>query len=158
MASIRYLRPFVLFRPRHDTETAEEKILVTDARRLAESGEQVFSLETNGFILTHLETQCPRFEEKDLVRKVYYPEILDLVKRSTGCEHAAVISHLVVSVAQALCRHNLQVAWGLPPSDSCSGHDTIGRNPLDLCAMLCMIFSYRGPRDSSGALESPIRR
>src|SRR5215510_15046709 len=43
-----------------------------------------FSLDQNGFLLTHHETKVTNFYDEQEVKAVYYPELEQLVKQVTG--------------------------------------------------------------------------
>lgn len=100
MARIRYLRPELKNTlPRIGTKetnhfaTVEETLEVSDARPAMAAGE--LSLDTNGFILTPHQTQCVDFRDEAMIRRVYYPEMVELVKRLTGAFEVVVQEHLV---------------------------------------------------------------
>merc|ERR1719428_491444 len=105
---IRYLRPEGRTLP--DTEgkaTAEagdfgkradlvnlsvvEEKEIFDARPAMESGD--LSLDTSGFILLQHQTKRPHFGDTKTIEELYYPEVIDLVKRVTGAQHALVSAH-----------------------------------------------------------------
>jgi len=54
------------------------------------------SLDTTGFVLLRHETKCQDFRNKDLIQEVYYPEMIDLVKRHTGAEQVVVTVDSIV--------------------------------------------------------------
>merc|ERR1719161_684289 len=99
-AKIRYMRPELKgTTPRINSKetrmaaTVEYTLPVTDARPLMAAGE--FSLDTNGFVLARHESKCPTFREKESIKKIYYPEVCELVTRLSGAKQAVVQSHLV---------------------------------------------------------------
>lgn len=53
----------------------------------------VFSLEREGFLLVKHETKVADFYNDEEVRRVYYPEIEQLVKRCTGAARVLVFDH-----------------------------------------------------------------
>lgn len=75
--------------------TAKETMQVHDAREAVAKGELELSLDTCGFVLLQNETKCANFRNKDTIRKLYYPEVVDLVRRHTGAEKALVTGHIV---------------------------------------------------------------
>lgn len=52
-----------------------------------------YSLDREGFRLVDHPTQVKDFFDDEEVRTVYYPELVDLVKRETGCTRAHVFDH-----------------------------------------------------------------
>lgn len=98
-ATVRYLRPHLrgtapeIGRRKAFQEATEElPIEFWDARPLHENNQ--LSLETNGFVLAHHETKCPNLQDLKSVRQVYYPELIELVKRLTGAEECVVVNSL----------------------------------------------------------------
>jgi len=69
--------------------TREEMMPIRDARAAKNAGE-VFSLDTSGFVLLNHESQCTDFRDTNQVRRVFFPEMIGLVKQLTGAEHAVV--------------------------------------------------------------------
>lgn len=53
------------------------------------------SLEKNGFVLVRQPTQVRNFRDPEEVRRVYYPEAVDLVKRLTGAENVIAFGDVV---------------------------------------------------------------
>src|SRR5262245_50374819 len=54
-----------------------------------------FSLDQNGFLLTHHETKVTNFYDEQEVKTVYYPELERLVKEVTGTVKVVVFDHNV---------------------------------------------------------------
>lgn len=59
------------------------------------------SLEREGFILCRHETKVTNFYDEDDVRRIYYPEIEELVKRTAGAKRVLVFDHTLRSADQA---------------------------------------------------------
>lgn len=64
-----------------------------DARPLLERGE--LSLDTTGFVLVRHVTQCKDFHDGNEMKRVLYPEWIDMIKRLTGAAHAVVVVSIV---------------------------------------------------------------
>ena len=73
----------------------DHRVHIRDARAVRDQ----LSLETNGFVLLERETAVADFFDPDEVRRVYYPEIVALVKALTGAEHVLVFGDMVRSDA-----------------------------------------------------------
>ena len=58
------------------------KVRISSMRPVSES----LDLETNGFVLLHEPTGVKNFYDSQEVKQVYYPEIINLVKRLNGAE------------------------------------------------------------------------
>lgn len=70
-------------------------IPVYDARQIANS----LSVDVQGFQLERWPTQVRDFYDGDEVRRVYYPETVEYLKRLTGAEKVVVFDHAVRSKA-----------------------------------------------------------
>jgi hypothetical protein len=77
--------------PQHSGEFAGHTVPITDARSFI--GE--ISLDKQGFQLEHHETKVVDFYDRDEVARVYYPEVIELLKRATGAEHVVIFDHQV---------------------------------------------------------------
>lgn len=64
-------------------------VQVHDARPLLERNE--LSLDTTGFILIRHSTQVANFADDEEIKRVYFPEVIDVIKQLTGAEHAVVV-------------------------------------------------------------------
>src|ERR1700751_270927 len=53
------------------------------------------SLDTNGFVLTRLETAVRDFYDSEEVKSVYYSEVERLLKRVRGAERVLIFDHVV---------------------------------------------------------------
>lgn len=73
--------------------TALVDVAVEDARPAMRAGE--LSLDTNGFVLVDHPTQCSDFHDNKVIKREYYGECVELVKRATGAAAAFVTEHLV---------------------------------------------------------------
>ena len=60
-----------------------------------------FSLDTQGFVLTHHESKVVNFYDETEVREVYYPEVERLLKEVTGAVKVVIFDHVVRNAAQA---------------------------------------------------------
>jgi len=65
------------------------RVRVHDMRPLAGG----LSLDRQGFALRHHATAVEDFYDEDEVRRVYYPEMVELVKQATGAEEVLVFDH-----------------------------------------------------------------
>lgn len=54
-----------------------------------------FSLDAEGFAFTNHETALARFNNDEIIRRIYYPEMERLLKRETGAAHVLVFDHNV---------------------------------------------------------------
>jgi hypothetical protein len=75
----------------HTYHGAYEDRMVTIRNLRAEAAG--FSLDREGFRLAQHKTKVRDFFDEDEVRTVYYPEMVELVKRETGCTRALVFDH-----------------------------------------------------------------
>mmetsp|Transcript_128734 Transcript_128734/g.286837 ORF Transcript_128734/g.286837 Transcript_128734/m.286837 type:complete len:295 (+) Transcript_128734:3-887(+) len=99
-AKIRYLRPelkgtipVIGSAETRRAATVVMDVTIADARPPMEAGE--LSLDTNGFLLVEHASRCPDFRDDAVVRRIYYEECIDLIRRATGAEAAFVTEHLV---------------------------------------------------------------
>lgn len=70
---------------------APHKVSITNGRPLAARGE--LSLDRSGFELIRHRSALSDFSDDDEIRRVYYPEAIELLKASTGAEHVVVFDH-----------------------------------------------------------------
>lgn len=56
---------------------------------------ETLSLETNGFVLVRQPTAVRNFSDPDEIHHVYYPEVIDLVKRLNGAEKVIVFGEVL---------------------------------------------------------------
>jgi hypothetical protein len=52
-----------------------------------------FTLENNGFRFVRHDTQMKDFYDSDEIKRVYYPEMVELVKRESGAKRVVVFDH-----------------------------------------------------------------
>ncbi len=64
---------------------------ITDIRGSSET----FSVDKQGFDLTKIDTQHQNFDDPEATSAVYYPEVEQLIKETTGAQHAFVFDHTV---------------------------------------------------------------
>jgi hypothetical protein len=76
----------------------EQKVPIYDGRAIADQ----LSLERQGFIFVHHETQVKDFYDETEVRAVYYPEIEQLVKQTSGAKRVVVFDHTLRSADTAI--------------------------------------------------------
>lgn len=76
---------------------ALHEMRIYDGRAIADE----LSLEREGFILCRHETKVENFYDEDEVRRVYYPEIEELVKRTSGAKRVLVFDHTLRAADQA---------------------------------------------------------
>ncbi|MGE0820615.1 MAG: CmcJ/NvfI family oxidoreductase [Candidatus Binatia bacterium] len=77
--------------PRRSGHYDQFPMVIYDGRTIREH----LSLDTNGFMLGQHETKVVNFYDVDEVRSVYYPEVEQLVKETTGATRAIVFDHNV---------------------------------------------------------------
>jgi len=71
---------------------ADEHIMPVENMRLHAD---TLSLEKNGFVLVRQPTAVRNFNDADEIHRVYYPEIIDLVKRLNGAEKIIVFGEVL---------------------------------------------------------------
>jgi hypothetical protein len=76
----------------------EHKMAIHDGRAVADK----LSLEREGFILVRHETKVKDFYDETEVRSVYYPEIEQLVKETSGAKRVLVFDHTLRSADSAM--------------------------------------------------------
>ena len=64
---------------------------ITDMRDSSEE----FSVDKQGFEVTHLDSKHTDFDDIDATSEVYYKEVEQLIKETTGAQHAFVFDHTV---------------------------------------------------------------
>ena len=87
---------YLVDRPRSalDDETkwpgrsAPRKVTIADARALENP-----SLDREGFMIVRHESAVANFYDTDEVRRTYYPELIDLLRRVTGASKAVIFAH-----------------------------------------------------------------
>jgi hypothetical protein len=77
--------------PQHTGEFIGRSVPITDARSFI--GE--ISLDKQGFQLEPHHTNVVDFYDRDEVERVYYPEVTELLKRTTGAEKVVIFDHQV---------------------------------------------------------------
>jgi hypothetical protein len=77
--------------PQHTGEFVGQTVPITDARSFI--GE--ISLDKQGFQLEPHHTRVIDFYDRDEVERVYYPEVVELLKRATGAEKVVIFDHQV---------------------------------------------------------------
>jgi hypothetical protein len=73
---------------------------VVPIRNARESGEDL-SLDRQGFQLVRQQTSVVDFYDQDEVRRVYYPEVENLLKAATGAEKVVIFDHQVRNIELA---------------------------------------------------------
>jgi len=86
-------RPKVGSRERRRENTDFYEVEITDARPANAAGE--LHLDTNGFILLKHRSAVTDFHDSDEVKRVYYPEMCELVRRETGADLVLTLNHLL---------------------------------------------------------------
>ena len=76
----------------------EHKMGILDGRAVADK----LSLERQGFIFVHHDTKVKDFYDEVEVRSVYYPEIEQLVKETSGAKRVLVFDHTLRSADSAM--------------------------------------------------------
>jgi hypothetical protein len=76
----------------------EHKMAIHDGRAVADK----LSLEREGFILVRHETKVKDFYDEIEVRSVYYPEIEQLVRETSGAKRVLVFDHTLRSADSAM--------------------------------------------------------
>lgn len=101
-AEVRYLNaewrdraevPVVGDRETRRANTTKHRVVVHDARTGLASGE--IDLDTNGFALLRHESAVREFRDDEEVRRVYYAEIVALVRAATGAAEVLITQHVV---------------------------------------------------------------
>jgi hypothetical protein len=79
-----------------------------------------------GFELLNHASRVSRWDRDDEIMAVHYPEVEDLARQITGCDHAMVSSHIKRNPAQA-ARHPDLAPIRFVHSDFARGHDDLIR-------------------------------
>src|SRR4051812_12959036 len=79
-----------------------------------------------GFQLLSHTSQVTSWDRDDEIVAVHYPEVEELARRLTGCDHAMVSSHIKRSPEQA-ARHRDLAPIRFVHSDFAAGHDDLIR-------------------------------
>jgi hypothetical protein len=58
---------------------------------------QEFSVERSGFVLVEHKTAMKNFFDAEELKRVYYPEVIDLIKRETGAQRVVMFDHTLRS-------------------------------------------------------------
>ena len=102
VADVRYLNaewrdrtetPVVGDRDSRRANTSKHAVEIRDARGGLTDGE--LNLDVNGFALLRHDSAVRDFRDDDQVRRIYYPEIVSLAKRTTGATEVVITQHLV---------------------------------------------------------------
>jgi hypothetical protein len=80
-----------------DSDTGPKSVAIHDARAVLDQ----LSLEQQGFILRRHQTAVSNFFDDKEVRAVYYPEVEQLLKETTGAAKAVAFEHDVRSASKA---------------------------------------------------------
>src|SRR5260221_7434484 len=75
--------------PRSNITNESHRVPINDMRPLA----GMLSLDANGFALVHHESAVHDFFDEDEVRRVYYPEVEQVLKQATGAYRVHVFDH-----------------------------------------------------------------
>ena len=101
-AEVRYLNaewqgraetPVVGDRDSRRANTTKHPVEIHDARGRLANGE--LTLDVNGFCLLRHTSGVRNFGDDDEVRRIYYPEIVALAKRTTGARDVLITQHVV---------------------------------------------------------------
>ena len=101
-AEVRYLNaewqgraetPVVGDRDSRRANTTKHPVEIHDARGRLANGE--LTLDVNGFCLLRHTSGVRNFGDDDEVRRIYYPEIVALAKRTTGARNVLITQHVV---------------------------------------------------------------
>ena len=101
---------------------------IHDARPVVDQ----FSLDTQGLSFTHQETQVGNFYDSQEVQRVYYPEVVELVKRLTGAEKVLVFDHNVRNAPRAQRKED----GAQEPVLACHNDYTVASGPQRVCDLL----------------------
>lgn len=107
-ASMNYLDPAETAPKSHITPPApgaavsrpkiqDRPVRIHDARSVADE----LSLDAEGMAIEHHDSAVTNFYDADEVKRVYYPEVVDLVKRATGATKVVVFDHNVRNETRA---------------------------------------------------------
>jgi hypothetical protein len=77
--------------PRRSGAVAPQTVEISDGRPVLDS----LSLDANGFVLVPHQTAVADFYDPEEVKKVYYPEVDQLLKQVTGAERVLIFDHVV---------------------------------------------------------------
>lgn len=77
--------------PRTNTENDPYRIAVHDLRPIADS----VSLDTRGFALIKHDSAVRDFYDDEEVRRVYYPEVEQVIRQATGADRVYIFDHTV---------------------------------------------------------------
>jgi hypothetical protein len=86
--------------PRREGHYGMFPVRIHDARPLAKD----LSVDVHGFALTRHDTQVRDFFDAEEIKRVYYPEMEELVKRETGAAKVVVFDHTVRVADRAIER------------------------------------------------------
>ena len=160
----------------------EHRVPVRDARAVADQ----LSLEGNGFVLLRSKTAVTDFFDPEQVRRVYYPEVITLVKALTGAEQVVVFGDMVRSDAsgtpdgrlpargahvdydEVTVRWWARSALGDKEADRLLGRrlvlmnlwrpiSTVEKTPLAICDASTVAQGDLNPSEIRGGLDDPNR-
>ena len=77
--------------PRSNAESEAHRVAVRDLRPIADT----ISLDTRGFALLQHASEVRDFYDDEEVRRVYYPEVEQLLKQATGADRVHIFDHTV---------------------------------------------------------------
>jgi hypothetical protein len=77
--------------PQTTRRNAPHTVTVRNARPILSQ----LSLDQHGFVLTHQNSKVTNFYDEQEVRKVYYPEVEQLLKDATGAVKVVIFDHVV---------------------------------------------------------------
>jgi hypothetical protein len=77
--------------PRTNTENEPHRVAVHDLRPIADS----VSLDTRGFALIRHDSAVRDFYDDEEVRRVYYPEVEQVIRQATGADRVYIFDHTV---------------------------------------------------------------
>src|SRR5947208_16604778 len=76
----------------------EHKMTIYNARAIADQ----LSLEREGFILVNHENKMTNFYDENEIHELYYKEIVELIKRTSGAKRVVVFDHTLRSSDDAM--------------------------------------------------------
>ena len=96
------------------------RVEIADGRKAAG-----LSIDTSGFVLAEHRTQVRNFFDPEELKRVYYPEVVELIKNISGAKRAVVFDHTLRSGSEAereaklvrepvLSAHNDYTEWSGP--------------------------------------------
>ena len=116
----------------HAKEDSDERIPcevdILNARELLDT-----SLDTNGFVLCNSETKVDNFFDPKQIHEIYYPEMVELIKKQTGGKKVFIFNHTYRSgdEVERIAIKNMHQA-ALPPAKMVHNDYTDWSGPQEL--------------------------